>query len=36
MIKVPYQALSLKEAIYLLQSHEGYFDADEQALFLEE
>ena len=25
--EIPYTAVSLKEAFYLLENHEGYFDA---------
>lgn len=37
-IKIPYQALSLEEALCVLQlpNMEGYFDADEGVLVLED
>jgi len=35
-MKIPYEILSLEEAIYLLETIGGYFDGDERVIVLEE
>jgi len=37
VIKIPYSALTLEEALYLLTNyHDGYFDAGKQTLILDD
>ena len=35
-MKIPYEILSLEEAIYLLETIGGYFDGDKGVIVLEE